>query len=629
MRPDDDAPGLLWQTPVWQTAVAKAIRGAGWGLFVALLVLPESAVGQTTNPLKPLDTSSPRATIESFWEQSARVEQALTSYRQEQTLEQYIKCVRVFADGRDLFDLSETPKAYRLKTAGASFSFLHDILVRLPPVDRSEIPGGPDFEPETVDDWTFPDTEIVIRRMSEGPRQGEYLFSAETVSRLPEFHAAIIHLPPVRPTDYPRARQQVYRFTGPLFPFVLTDRIPKSFRVNFWGTPLWKVLITLVIAAMIGILTLFWSRVASRFASGRGAVVRLAWRMTVPVLLLLLVHNVYVSIIELQLNTSGTFASLVSSVVVIGVAISAMWAAWILIHLLVETVIALPTIPEQSYDAHLLRLVARVVGVLVSVAILLWGANEIGIPAAGMLAGLGVGGFALALAAQSTVENLFGGVSIFADRPFRVGDFIHYGDSDGIVEMIGPRSTRIRGLDGTLTTVPNADLSKMHITNYSLRDKCFFHHVLGVRYETTPDQFEGLLNELRRRIAAHPTVEETNDMPRVRLLKFGASSIDIDLRAYVLTTNFTEFLSVQEELLLDVIRVVDEAGSGFAFPSVTTYLNNDSGIRADRLLPSAASRTASPPTETKPSSGVVGPRPDATSEAESNSQEGPPAEEVQ
>lgn len=625
VRPGNDTPGLIWQT-----AVAKMIRGAGCGLFVVLLVLSKSAVGQTQNPLKPLDTSSPRATIASFWEQSAKTEQALTAYRREQTLEQYLNCVRVFAAGRDLFDLSETPKAYRLKTAGASFSFLHDILVRLPPVDRSEIPGGPDFDPETVDTWVFPDTEIVIRRIPEGSRQGEYLFSTDTVSRLPEFHQAVIHLPPVRPTDYPRARQEVYRFTGPLFPFGLTDRIPDSFRGNVLGTPLWKVLITLVIAVMIGILTLFWARVASGFASGRGGVMRLAWRMTVPVLLLLLIHHAYESIIELQLNTSGTFASLVSSVVVIGVAFSAIWAAWILIHLLVETVIALPTIPEQSYDAHLLRLVARVVGVLVSVALLLWGANEIGIPAAGMLAGLGVGGFALALAAQSTVENLFGGVSIFADRPFRVGDFIHYGDSDGIVEMIGPRSTRIRGLDGTLTTVPNADLSKMHITNYSLRDKCFFHHVLGVRYETTPDQFEGLLKELRRRIAAHPMVEETNAMPRIRLLRFGSSSIDIDLRAYVLTTNFTEFLSVQEELLLDVIRVVDEAGSGFAFPSVTTYLNNDSGIRADRLLPPAGSLTGTPPTETKRSSTPPGPSPDATAtEAEANSQEGPPAEEIQ
>ncbi len=612
-----------------RTAISKAICGAAWGLFLTLLALPKPALGQSENPLKPLDTSSPGATLESFWKQSERVEKTLTEYRNEQTFERYVKCVRVFAAGRDLFDLSDTPKAYRLKTGGASFSYLHDILVRLPPVERDEVPGGPDFEPETVDDWTFPDSEIVIRRISEGPDRGEYLFSADTVSRLPEFHAAIIDLPAVRPTDYPRSRQEVYRFTGPLFPFALTSRIPETLRVIVFGTPLWKALITLVIAATVGIITLIWSRIASGFASDRGAVGRLAWRVSVPVLLLLLVHNAYKSIIELQLNLSGAFAQLVSSVVVIGVAFSAMWAAWLLIHLLVETIVALPSIPEQSYDAHLLRLVARVVGVLVGVAILLWGANEIGIPAAGMLAGLGVGGFALALAAQSTVENLFGGVSIFADRPFRVGDFIHYGNSDGIVEMIGPRSTRIRGLDGTLTTVPNADLSKMHITNYSMRNKCFFHHVLGVRYETTPDQFEGLLSELRRRIAAHPMVEETNDMPRIRLLKFGSSSIDIDLRAYVLTTDFPEFLSVQEELLLDVIKVVDEAGSGFAFPSVTAYLNNDSGIRSGRLLPSLATKTRPSQTETKSSSSEAGLRTDRRWEAESNVQEEPSGEEVQ
>lgn len=97
------------------------------------------------------------------------------------------------------------------------------------------------------------------------------------------------------------------------------------------------------------------------------------------------------------------------------------------------------------------------------------------------------------------MENLFGGV-------------IHYGNSDGIVEMIGPRSSRICGLDGTLTTVPNSDLSKMHITNDSMRNKCFFHHVLGVRYETTPEQFDGLLSDLRNHIAAHSMVEETSDM---------------------------------------------------------------------------------------------------------------------
>lgn len=592
---------------------------AAWHALMFAFAFPTLVLAQSTNPLKPLDVSSPRATIRSFWEQSARVEDALTSYRQEQTFEQYVNCVRVFAAGRELFDLSETPRAHRLKKGGAAFSYLHDVLVRLPPVERSEIPGGPDFQPDDVEIWTFPETELVIRRVHEGPDQNKYLFSADTVSRLPEFHAKIVSLPAVRETDYPRSRQEIYRFTGPLIPFALSDGIPDSFRVNVFGTPLWKAFIALVLAVAIGFITMAWSRLISNLTSNLGTVGQLAWRATVPILLGTVIHLAYQKIIALQLNVSGDFALFVSSLVTIGVSVSAMWAAWVLVHLLVETIIALPSIPEQSYDAHLLRLVARVVGVLAGVAILLWGANEIGIPAAGMIAGLGVGGFALALAAQSTVENLFGGVSIFADRPFRVGDFIHYGNSDGVVEMIGPRSTRIRGLDGTLTTVPNADLSKMHITNYSLRDKCFFHHVLGVRYETTPAQFERLLSELRCRIAAHPMVEETDSMPRIRLLKFGSSSIDIDVRAYVLTTSFPQFLTVQQELLLEIIKVIDEVGSGFAFPSTTTYLNSDAGIRSDAFLSSPVAASSLPV-------GRGDPTPAPVAETQEPSAEGPSAD---
>ena len=199
-------------------------------------------------------------------------------------------------------------------------------------------------------------------------------------------------------------------------------------------------------------------------------------------------------------------------------------------------------------------------------------------PALGLVAGLGVGGFALALAAQSTVENLFGGMNLFADRPFRVGDFIRYGAGLGTVERIGPRSSRIRGLDSTLTTVPNSDLARMHITNFSYRRKILFHHVLGLRYETSPEQFSWLAEALKERLGAHPMVESTDDHPRIRVLGFGASSIEVDIRAYVLTTDYGEFLAVQEELVLDIIRIVRKAGTGFAFPSQTAYLARDTGL---------------------------------------------------
>src|SRR6056297_407065 len=261
--------------------------------LMCVLAPPMVASVQAENPLKPLDTSSPRATVRSFWEQSARVEEALTSYRQEQTFERYMSCVRVFAAGRDLFDLSETPRAHRLKRGGAAFSYLHDILVRLPPAEEAEIPGGPDFGAEELEIWTFPETEIVIRRVGEGANQEKYLFSAETVSRLPEFHASIIQQSPVRETDYPRSRQEVYRFTGPLLPFAFTDKIPGPFRVNVFGTPLWKAFITVALIAATGCITFLWLRLAKKLTSSLGAVGQLTWRASAPILLAILFYTSY------------------------------------------------------------------------------------------------------------------------------------------------------------------------------------------------------------------------------------------------------------------------------------------------------------------------------------------------
>ena len=219
---------------------------------------------------------------------------------------------------------------------------------------------------------------------------------------------------------------------------------------------------------------------------------------------------IYVStwFIRTQVNVSGDFGIGESIAATIGLYVAAAWAAWIACFFVVEAIIASPCIPNNSYDAHLLRLTARLAAVLAAGAVLVYGANDIGIPALGLLAGLGVGGVALALASQSTVENLFGGVSIFADRPFRVGDFIRFGDESGTVEAVGPRSSRVRGLDGTLTTVPNGDLAKMHVTNFSMRNKCLFLHTVGLRYETSPDQFEWLLAGVAANPHGHPNGRE-------------------------------------------------------------------------------------------------------------------------
>jgi len=190
-----------------------------------------------------------------------------------------------------------------------------------------------------------------------------------------------------------------------------------------------------------------------------------------------------------------------------------------------------------------------------------------------LVAGLGIGGLAVALAAQKTVENLFGGVTVLADRPVQVGDFFRWRDQVGTVEEIGLRSTRIRTLDRTLVSIPNAEFSTIQLENFAKRDTIRLYTVFGVRYETTPDQLRFLLAEIRRLLLAHPRI--TDDPARVRFVGFGAYSLDLEIFAYVQTTDWNEFLQVREDVFLRVMDLVERAGTGFAFPSQTTYLGKD------------------------------------------------------
>ena len=196
------------------------------------------------------------------------------------------------------------------------------------------------------------------------------------------------------------------------------------------------------------------------------------------------------------------------------------------------------------------------------------------------IAALGVGGLALALGAQKTVENFVGSVTLIADQPIRVGDFCKVGDTVGTVESIGMRSTRIRTNDRTVVTIPNGDFSSQRIENYTHRDRLWFHPTFGVRCDTSPDQIRYLLVELRSVLYAHPKIDP--ESARVRFVGVGDSSFNLEFFAYVLTSDFGEFLEVQEDLLLRMMDVVEASGSSFAFPSQTIYLGRDTGKAEDK-----------------------------------------------
>jgi MscS family membrane protein len=206
--------------------------------------------------------------------------------------------------------------------------------------------------------------------------------------------------------------------------------------------------------------------------------------------------------------------------------------------------------------------------------------GNLGFDVTALVAGLGIGGLAVALAAQRSVENLFGGLTLFTDQPVRVGDFCRFGDRVGTVEAIGLRSTRIRTLDRTVITVPNAEFAKLQLENYSRRDKIWYHPSIGLRYETTPDQIRFILIEVRRMLYAHPKVDP--NPARIRFVGFGESSLNLEIFAYVKATDFGEYLEVAEDLNLRLMDIVERAGSSFAFPSMTTYIESGAGLGAEQ-----------------------------------------------
>jgi len=192
------------------------------------------------------------------------------------------------------------------------------------------------------------------------------------------------------------------------------------------------------------------------------------------------------------------------------------------------------------------------------------------------LAGLGIGGLAIGLGAQKTLENMMGGISILVDRAVLVGDACRIGDQRGIVEDIGLRSTKLRTEERTLVSIPNGTVATAILENFRLRDKILFRQTLRLRYDLAPDHIRYVLEQLRQVLLRHGKVEEVS--ARVRLLKLGENAIEVEIYAYILTREYREFLGVQEELILQAMDVLESSGAAVALPTQTTMVTRDAWI---------------------------------------------------
>ncbi|ACG72170.1 MscS Mechanosensitive ion channel [Anaeromyxobacter sp. K] len=201
--------------------------------------------------------------------------------------------------------------------------------------------------------------------------------------------------------------------------------------------------------------------------------------------------------------------------------------------------------------------------------------NELGFQVASLLAGLGIGGIAVAFGAQKTVENLFGSVSIGVDQPFRQGDYVNVEGVTGTVESIGMRSTRIRTLDRTLVTIPNGKLSEMRSETFGARDRIRLSLNLGLSYSTSAAQMREVIRRVDALLRAHPRVHP--DGIGVRFTALLDSTLNVEVLAWFQTTDWNEFCEIRTEVLLQIMEAVEGAGSSFAFPTRTVQLVSEGG----------------------------------------------------
>ena len=567
---------------IWRPVAARRILLAGLMVLSGLLLAP-SSLAQSTGaleryPLSPPDTSSPQATLATFlYEAGAAIE----AYQAGDFDRMHARVDRLFQTLSVVYPMSDAQFLRGLESALQLLEIL--IRIDLPPEDQ--IPGAGPEAATLPTTWTIPHTEIrLVSADGADGRQIGYRFSEETIARLPDFFERVREFPVKAEFSEFEGVAERFRlrpgFAAPSFVVSYVQSLPATWFETFGGEPWWKwTALAISVLTVLAVFALVY-RVASllhngiRPVSGFTALLRPVL-ILVAMLLVVLLRYVTVDVIRLS-GTQRAAALGVASVLTHGAAI---WLIFIVSSRAAAAVIHFKEMGIYALDAQLVRLVSKLVAVLLAIYVLTILAEKLGVPVAPLLAGLGVGGLAVALAVRPTIENIFAGFVLFADSPVRVGEFCQFGDKMGTIESIGLRSVQVRGLDRTLITVPNADFSQLQLVNFTRRDAILLQTRLQLRYDTTPDQLRLVLARLRELLIKHPRVSP--DPARVRFVEYSASSLDLEVFAFVQTREFSEFLAIQEDINLRIKDIVEASGSGFAFPSQTLYVEQSSGIDAD------------------------------------------------
>ncbi len=470
-------------------------------------------------------------------------------------------------------DLSEMPTVVRDRQSVLVAEYLNEVIARIGEVVFQEIPNDPgSLEPFVY--FTHPAGDIVLAP-TETDDGVQWQFTPETVRTVRALYAATENLPQaVRVLPYDTHSKAPYFKIRAIVAGAMPAALQPVGPLEAWQ---WAGLVAIFVVAvaaalLVGLVLSLAGRLGQ--SSGKAASSRAFAIWGFRLLAFGVINYLGFAILGLPSEFGSAIKSLAVLMMIAGAVPIEFW----LVDRLHNAIDRAGLINQRG--AILASLLVGVAKVLVVCANILLFADALSIPYGAAIAGLGISGIAIAFAARSTLENVISAFILFVDRPVDVNDLGRFDGRIGTIEHIGLRATVIRTLDRTLLTIPNSDFIADSIENFTRRDSVLMRRSFALRPETSLDQLRYLLTEIRRMLIAHPKV--LPDPARVRLLGITENRVEYEIFAYIRTVDYSEFLAIQEDVILRMMELVEKSGTDFAYPASTLYLARDRGIDAEK-----------------------------------------------
>jgi len=530
--------------------------------------------------LSPVDASSPRTLLRDFKERTAAfyntAKTGFSQYIQSDNLyptaQQLVwlqSLIRDSASLTEVLDLSDLPADARSQEfAVRRIMMFKEILDRIELPEEAAIPDSAMVAESGINSWEIPGTNLYLTRTNDGPTEGQWQLSKESVDRLPSSYHRIKHLPyqPGSTPDLYGAYK--YGFTGlyNIIPLRWLFAMPPWTRVLFLDQPLWRWMGLLILIGLFALIVLAISHPIRKLSRARQSHALTCWlRALRPLLLLVFLLFLRGAVSEKLRFTEPVYLPLMSGVGIV-IYLSLIWLVWNLAAAVIETIIAAREMRRWSIDSQLMRLSIRFLALITSAVILIEGAQRLGLPAYSIVTGLGVGGLAVALAGREALANLLGSFVIMVEKPFRIGHWVRVGEYEGIVEEVGFRSTRIRTFADSLVTIPSSKVMETVVDNLGLRRVRRIKSFLYLDPATPESELKSYLDAVAAMIREHPHFADDYDQ-HIVLHDLKDSLLEVMLYFFVRVENWKEELLTRQEILHEVRVMAEKRGIQFAYPT--------------------------------------------------------------